>query len=362
MTGRIKELRDYARHQALPFQQEDPGIRNPEVTGLLDKTAPITTEQKALALGFEAVEPKRLLDLPYGDAGCGQSMFRLSHVFYRLNGFEGPGTLAQPRFTPYSQAIVLATQRSADQKPRFWNVSIYGTGVRRPGRPPGGADVPLSLSELQSRSFEAIYTRLGGVETDRTTRFVPNVPTCQARILVHDESGGRYVDVDVLGNRSMTVYAFGVTVFLLIKPQGYEVDPTNEALNEPIVSEIGYEDDLVGARVLPITTNATENTKQRTITVITDETLGETFVPIPPGAKTVQVINHDGPVPAAAWTILFTFNRISGGRPDTGVIDMIPGQSRSPVMQIPNAPAISFDAAPGTPTTQWSLVFEETAQ
>lgn len=359
--SRIKEIREYQRIQALAFQQEDPGIYNPDVSGLLDKSAPITSEEKALALGFEATSPKRLLDLPPGDAGCGESMFRLSHVFYDLSG-PGGGTLAQPRFAPYSNAVALATQRSADQKPRYWHVSIYGIGVRRFERL-GGPLPPLSLSELQSRQFEAIYGALGAVETDITPPFIPSVPTCQARVLVHDESGGRYVDVDVIGTRSMTFYGFGATVFLLIKPDGYEVNPVDASLNEDIDSRgAGVEDDLVGARVLPIATNATQNRDQRTITVITDIANGRTFVPIPPGALTVQVINHDSTVDAAAWDIRFDYNRINPAvRGDLGFIDMIFAQSRSPVMEIPNAPAISFDAAPATPSTQWSLVFEVTA-
>ena len=231
--SRIKEIREQQRVAAMQYQQENPGIYNPEVSGMLDKEAPITSEEKALALGFEATSPKRLLDLPPGDAGCGESMFRLSHVFYSLStGVEG-GPGLDPRYTPYSQAVALATQSSSDQKPRYWHVSIYGTGVRREGIRPG-AGSPLSLSEIQSRAFEAIYTVLAGIPTDRTTRFVPSVPTCQARVLVHDESGGRYVDVDVIGTRSMTFYGFGATVFLLIKPSGYEVDPANESNNEPI--------------------------------------------------------------------------------------------------------------------------------
>ena len=358
--SRIKEIREQQRVAAMQYQQENPGIFNPEVSGMLDKEAPITSEEKALALGFEATSPKRLLDLPPGDAGCGESMFRLSHVFYQMNLAPG-GTPSQPRFAPYSQAIALATQRSSDQKPRYWHVSIYGTGVRRPGGLT--PEEPLSLSEIQSQAFEAIYTEsFGPVLTDRTTRFVPNVPTCQARILVHDESGGRFVDVDVIGTRSMTVYAYGVTVFLLIKPIGYEVDPSNSGNNEPLDSRVGYEDDLVGARVLPIATNATQNRDQRTITVLTDEVLGRTYVPIPPGALTVQVINHDSAADAAVWDVRFTYNRILPGvRGDLGVIDMIPGLSRSPIMEIPNAPAIFFDAAPGIPSSQWSLVFEVSA-
>ena len=129
---RIKEFREYQRLLALQYQQEDPGIRNPQVSGMLDKTTPITSEEKALALGFEATGPKRWLDLPSGDAGCGESMFRLSHTFYRLNDSEVP-LLDRPAFAPYSQAIAITTQRSADQKPRYWHISIYGIGVRRPG-------------------------------------------------------------------------------------------------------------------------------------------------------------------------------------------------------------------------------------
>lgn len=358
---RIKEFREYQRLLALQYQQEDPGIRNPQVSGMLDKTTPITSEEKALALGFEATGPKRWLDLPPGDAGCGESMFRLSHTFYQLNGninpFGLPG-LDRPAFAPYSRAIAIATQRSADQKPRYWHISIYGIGVRRPGsRDPQS---PLSLSELESRKFESIYALTAGTETDLTPRFIPSIPTCQARILVHDESGGRYVDVDVLGTRSMSVYGFGATVFLLIKPIGYEVDPSNTGNNEPLESEIGFEDDLVGARILPVKTNTTQNRSQRTITVITVASGGtRTSVPIPPGALTVQVFNHDSPATAALWSIVFNYNRIAPGiRSDLGFIDMIPGLSRSRVIEIPNAPAIQFGSAPNNPPTQWSIVFE----
>lgn len=352
---RIRELRNMQRRMARAFEQVNPSIYNPDVSGLLDKTHVPTSEEKALALGFEASEPKRLLDLPCGDAGSGQTMFRRSHVFYRL---EGPGLNAfnsRPAFEPYSNAIGLATQRSSDQKPRYWHVSIYGVGVRRPGQGAVGI-LPLSESEVASQAFEAIFGTISG---DLTTRFVPSVPTCQARVLVHDESGGRYFDVDVIGTRSFAVYAFGVTVFLLIKPIGYEVNPSNDALNEPIVSTVMVEDDIVGARVLPIATNVKQNRDLRTITAVTDVGDGVIFVPIPPGSLKVQIINHDDSVEAALWTIDFIYNRATAGtRVDMGKIDMIPGLARTPVLEIPNVPAISFTAPGGTLPTQWSLIFE----
>jgi len=356
----LKEFRELQRRKAMEFQQENPGIRNPFAHGFLDKEAPISSEEKALSLGFEAQGPKRWLDLPYGDAGSGQTMFRRSHVFYALDGPGNNQITSRIPFAPYSRAIGLATQRSSDQTPRYWHVSIYGTGVRRPGSLVG--DEPLSEGDIDSRQFEAIYTALGAVETNITPPFVPSVPTCQARVLVHDESGGRYFDVDVLGTRSFNLYGFGVTVFLLIKENGYEVNTADEEQNRPIISDAGTEDDIVGARIVPIKTNATQNSSIRTITTTADRDLGDTYVPIPPGAKRVQVINHDGAAEAALWEINFAYNRVTAAaRPDVGKIDMIPGLARSPVMEIPNAPAISFSAGPGTPATQWSLAFEVTA-
>jgi len=208
----VGDIRDMERAEASPFNQNGVWLPNPTAEPSFDRHAPIPSDQKARAFGMEPVSPKRLFDLPRGDAGAGQSVYRRIHAFYPMGTASSTGALS----LNYTKALEIATNRSTTKSPRYFHVSIFGFGVRRPGAV-GLSLAPLTIAEAQDRQFEAIYLNTPA-QPDLTPRFIPSVASAQARVMVHDESGQRFFDVDVIGTRSFTVYAFGVTVFLLVKP------------------------------------------------------------------------------------------------------------------------------------------------
>ena len=335
------------------FNRNGVYLPNPTASPTLDRHKPIPSDEKARAFGLEPVSPKRLFDLPAGDAGAGQSVYRRIHAFYG----QGMNHVAR---TNYTKALAIITNRSSTQTARYFHVSIYGFGVRRTGNGVVPFN-PLSIAEAQDRQFEQIY--LDDVaQTPITPRFVPSVLTAQARVMVHDESGQRFYDVDVIGSRSFSVYAWGVSVFLLVKPDGYEVDAQNPEGSEPILSDVGVEDDVVGARVLPIFTNLTENQQNRTITITIDPavSVARRIIPIPPGARRVQIFSNEPDPGAVPWEMDFWTGRAAlGTRPDLGIIDWEPGQAKTSMVEIPNASAIAIRPLdPGARATGFSLVFE----
>ena len=179
--------------------------------------------------------------------------------------------------------------------------------------------------------------------------------------MIHDESGQRFFDVDVIGTRSFSVYAFGVTVFLLVKPPGYEVDEQNPDSLIPIdTAGLGVEDDIVGARIVPIFTNRTENIQNRTIS-ITIDSVDRRIIPIPPGARRVQIFSNEPLPEALPWLVQFWTGRGAfASRPDLGIIDFQPGQSKTAIIEIPNASAISIGTLINPPPvpTGFTLIFE----
>jgi len=358
----IKKVRNLQRATVKALNDPRVYLDNPDIQPAFDRSSPIPSDQKAYALGFEPTSPKRRYQLPVGDTGAGQTVYRRAQLFYSL-GISGIPLFAnRVSGAPYSKSIGIATLRSISNRPTYFHISVYGTGTRRPST--GIPLRPLTETVIESQQFEAIYREVApGIFVDITPRFIPNVPTCQARIMVHDESGQRFFDVDVIGTRSFNVYAWGVTVFLLLKENGQEVDfqnPDSIVLQDG--NDIGVEDDIVGARIVPVIQDKTENIQNRTITVRIDPiTLGvDTVVPIPPGARTVQIISHEPQPDPADWSIRFVYNRISSVvRNDVGTINLNAGQSRSTIIKIPNAPAIAFRPLDDAlPPTAFSLVFE----
>lgn len=358
----IKQMRNAERANVQRFNDNGVYLNNPEAQPSFDKHKPIHSDRKAMAFGMEPISPKRLWQLPYGDAGAGQSVYRRVQVFYPLNNTDDfiPGLGARIAEFPYSEAIGVATNRSSDQKPQYFHVSVYGIGVRRNGRQQPALQ-PLPQNEILQQQFEQIFVAAGGTAIPLTPRFVPSVPSCQARIMVHDESGQRFFDVDVLGNRSFSVYAWGVTVFVLIKRDGFEFDEQNPQENE--VRADGYEDDIIGARIVPIFTNKTESTQNRTIGITIDpsEFVGlPRIIPVPPGARTVQIFSNNPDPAGAGFVAEFLYGRIDPAvRADVGTIDFIAGQSKTGIISIPNAPSIAIRPRDNlAPLTGFSLVFE----
>ena len=363
MTRRlgIGDIRAEERARAKHLNDTQVYLDNPDASPTFSKGRSISSEHKALAFGMEPTSPKALIDLPRGDAGSGQSAYRRIHAFFSLAG-ESPGIVGGTAFT---QALPIITMRSENQRAKYWHVSIYGVGVRRFATV--GPQLPLTDAEILSLQFEEYFVESpAGTAVPISPRFVPSIPSAQARVMVHDESGQRFFDVDVLGNRSFSVYGFGVTVFLLVKTGGYEVDAQNPGANAALDgNSVGVEDDIIGARVLGIFTNRTESVENRTLSIRIDPTnFGgaplERIVPVPPGARRVQIFS-DTPLPGPLWEVEFWYGRgLSGARPDVGIIDFNALQSRTSIIDIPNAPSISFRPLnPAvTPTTVFTLVFE----
>jgi hypothetical protein len=358
-------IRDMQRDEVQKYNDNGVYLPNPSAEPLFDKHKPIPSSNKALAFGMEPTAPKRLYELPRGDAGAGQTVYRRIQAFYELAGPGGPLGPARVSATPYSDALPIITMRSTDQRCRYWHVSIFGTGTRRPAQ--GGAPIaPLAAGTIQNRQLIAYQVEFpAGTFVDISPRYLPSVPTAQARVMVSDESGQRFFDVDVLGSRSFNVYAWGVTVFLLVKPGGYEVDPQNPGANATFTgNSLGVEDDLIGGRVVGIFTNRTESIQNRTLTINIDPAQfgGATrIIPVPPGAKTVQIFSHD-PGPVVSWLAQFWYGGASGvgARPDVGIIDWDPtAPERTAIVQIPNAPSIALTPAnPAVPPRSFSIVFE----
>jgi hypothetical protein len=229
---------------------------------------------------------------------------------------------------------------------------------------------PLSDSEIYTDQLEPISTIPALVPL--TPRFIPAITQLQGRIMVQDESGQRFYDVDIMGNRSLDVYAWGVTAFILapanaefVPAQGaYEVNRGSDG-GLPQASLSGLvEDSMIGVRIVPIVINSTQNTENRTITLVTDGTTA-VRVPMPPGSRKVQVICHEPPAVAFAYRIDFDAGNDGTfvGRSDMGILNLNAAQSRSDVVLIPNSSQIIFSPlGPPVPTAGWSLIFEVEAQ
>lgn len=353
----IGEIRDAQRLASAQFQDPRVMLPNPTARAPFDRTRPLDRRLKNEALGFTA-SPEKMIDLPVGDAGAGKSIYRRGHFFSRLDN-PVTGIVAG---NPMDKAIGMATYRSSDCRPRFWHVSFFGIGVQRSANAiPVG---PLSDSELLSRQLLPVTTG-----PSSTSPFIPAITQLQGRIMVFDESGQRFVDVDIVGNRSLNVYAWGVTAFIL-GPENFGTDQSMYQVNPGSggglpQQELGglVEDSMIGIRIVPVSINVTENPSNRTITVVTGDAF-DTFVPIPPGASRVQVICHENAAAAASYRITFDAGDDGTfiGRPELGVIDMNPGESKSNVVLIPNAAQIRFEPTPGRPDSGWSLIFTVESQ
>src|SRR5690606_33247184 len=135
-----------------------------------------------------------------------------------------------------------------------------------------------------------------------------------------------FYDVDILGNRSFDFYAWGVTAFVLGPSTMYEVNRGTGG-NLPLTPLRGLvEDSIIGVRIVPIVINSTQNTENRTITVVTNN-IANTRVPIPPGTRKLQVICHEPAAVAATYTINFDAGNdgLFVGNSNLGFIDINAG-------------------------------------
>ena len=360
----IRQVRDLERARVAHLQNPHVMLPNPSAEAPFDRTEPLDRIAKNQALGFQ-IQPDRLIDLPPGDAGAGESVYRRSHFFARLDNPANNIVAGNPM----DKAIGMATYVSSDCRPRFWHVSFFGIAVQRTVN--NVPVQPLTDNEILSQQLEPIVT--GAV--DVTPDFIPAITTLQARVMVFDESGQRFYDVDIMGNRSLDVYAWGVTAFVL-GPANLQEPPLNpdQAVYEvnrgtggnlpqnPLAGLV--EDALIGVRIVPIVINSTQNTENRTITLITND-VDDTRVPIPPGTRKVQVISHESAAVAATYLIRFDAGEDGTfvGSSNMGIININPGESKSDVILVPNSAQIIFEPLGGAPAVAgWSIVFTVESQ
>lgn len=357
----IREVRDLERASVAHFQDPRVMLPNPQTDAPFDRTEPQDRIAKNQAFGFQVL-PERLIDLPPGDAGAGKSMYRRSHFFARLDNPANNIVAGNP----FDKAIGMATYVSSDCRPRFWHVSFFGIGIQRVAN----RIAVEPLTDNQILSDQLLPTITGAVASPD---FIPAITQLQGRVMVHDESGQRFYDVDILGNRSLDVYAWGVTAFVLgpanidaVPGQAmYEVNRNNGGAAIPQQAFEGLvEDAIIGVRIVPIVINSTQNPENRTITVITNDA-DETRVPIPPGTRKVQIISHEPAPVAAAYTIRFDSGDDGTfiGSANQGRIDLNAGESKTDIILVPNSSQIVFTPAVGAPAAAgWSLIFTVESQ
>ena len=356
----ISQVRNLERANTLALRDPRVYLPNPDTDAPFDRSRPQSREARAEAFGFQQ-QPDRLIDLPPGDAGAGQSMYRRTHMFSRL---DNPAT-SSVGGNPMDKAIGMATYRSSDCRPRFWHISFFGIGIQRVGN--AVALQPLSSSEILSQQL--LPTVTGAVSS---ADYIPAITQLKGRVMVFDESGQRFYDVDIMGNRSLDVYAWGVTAFILApgnfgsvpEQSAYEVNRGSGG-GLPQTGLAGLvEDSLIGVRIVPIAVNSTQNSENRTITVITNN-VDVTRVPIPPGTRKVQVISHEAA--AIAGTYLITFDAGTdgtfAGSSTLGILNINAGESKSDQVLVPNSAQLLFTPPGGLAASHgWSIIFTVESQ
>lgn len=344
----ISEHRD--GHRAEVRQKNIPNceIPNPSPASF-DRMRP--QADKVVALGLAPNYPASFRDLKKGDTGAGSSVFRRTEIYQLLSGSGGAVRVAE---TPYNRAIGLATMGSTDCRPRYYHVSLFGTGLVLPRVAPTPPD-PISFVETFTAGIPPSFAPIAA------SLMVPLVSTTKFRVLIQDESGGRYFDVDVIGTRSFNMYAFSVTVFVLVKDIGFEIDRQVD----PVPLGPGMtEQAIVGSRIIPLRRNDTKNTDTRTIGV-DHPGAGTSFnVPIPPGSRKVQIYSVDGVGPLAVYGFSFRTGSVVSvdlSNTSVGTISFNPGQSKTSIIDIPNANVIQITSAPGAAAALFNFAFEVTS-
>lgn len=324
---------------------------DPQAMPMVDRGAPTSSYEKAVRLGFQP-QPRQWGKLVRGDAGMGQTAFRRVQLFAQLAAVGG--NVAD---IPFTRAIPIATQTSSDTRLRNWHVSVFGVGVTSSV---GVARGPLAANTiLQNGGFWGNFG-LGLSGTASTTPYVPQITSFKARAMIHDESGQRYFDFDVIGSRSFDIAAYSVTIFVLVPDTGFEVD----AQNPSATTATGIlQDALVGARVVtaPFEPLAREIQQTQTISMAVGGAVGR--MPIPPGARSVQIYAQSA---AAAADIAYdiTFEAVSVTDVDPSLANINMGSIilnaatfRSEVIDVPNAQSIAWRASGGANANSFIATF-----
>lgn len=309
------------------------------------QAVPRPPEDCDIPFGFSE-RPYNINDIAPGDAAAGLSRYRRGKFFTQLATIDSEGApVVSAAELVWNRAIGIATDRSSDMRPRFFHVSFFGNGVIR--EVPFGSTVsPLSPAEIQSASNAG-----------------PSISLLRGRVLIQDESGGRFFDVDTMGTRSFSIYAFAVTVFILL-PQapdgtqlGQEVDQQDPG--QTLIGTPGtVEDAYCSARVIPVFQNATQivDNITRTVQVPAD---GTNFIEIPPGTTRVQIrSSFDRTAVPADYSIGFSIAPTLTAANAMGQIFMIPGTVETDTIEVPNSKFIVFIDSPLEPLERnWIVTF-----
>lgn len=323
---------------------------DPNAMPMVDRGVPTSAYEKSVRLGFQP-QPSSLLNVARGDGATGQTQFRRTQIFARMDDPVSVNVAG----VPFNRAIGLATQRSSDNRPRIWHVSLFGVGRYRFNNVT--PQNPLPEADILGDGF---IGATGGGLGSSAAPYIPRIMNFKARAMIHDESGQRFYDFDVLGTRSFDIFAYAVTIFLLVPDGGYEVNPQNPDGNPASLGLV--QDAIVGGRVVPVTFESSNRRNQRTETVAITSAGGGTTtqIPIPPGARTVQVINL-GRTPASNdYTIDFDAGAPLGSAvaSSLGAIILNAATFRTEVpIEIPNATAIRFTEGAAAASTGFSLIF-----
>ncbi len=270
-----------------------------------------------------------LIDRPLGDAGAGLPALRTSQFFWQVH----PAGAVLPN--PILDPIVLVQARSYDRRIRLWHVGISGRDVVSDA---GGGATPASFTSITAGLQDGALA----------------ATAMKARIEIQDQSGRRFQDIDVLGNRMFEVYGWAVKVYAMISATGYEVSqvtPQNNAVIGGIVSN-----SIFGASISPIVVNGTQvpDRVTRFVNVLNNTAQ---LVPTPPGASTVQ-IHSTTLVPPGGLLLQFDTGAPLGtaALSSLGAITFAAGAASTTVLEIPNALAISLGGG-GQPAGSFTFVY-----
>ncbi len=331
-------------------------LRNPNHRPPIDRGAPISSNDKAVRLGFQP-QPRSLGFMTRGDAAMGDTIFRRTQIFAQLAPLGG--NISE---TTFNNAIAIATQRTSDQRPRLWHVSVFGIGSVLSAAVPRG---PLTSTQLINNG--GFWPNFGSIAPAASTQpYVPQITTFKARAMIHDESGQRFFDFDVIGTRSFDVAAYAVTIFILLPSNGLELQQLNpnaaQSSGVPASFDGLLQDAIVGARVVPAPFEPLPRDIKQTQTISLSFAQAASRMPIPPGAKTVQLYSQGRLATDLLYSIDFDAASVidtdpSAAVPLMGPIVIDPATFRSDVIDVPNASSITWRGQVGTTENSFIAVF-----
>ena len=331
-------------------------LRNPNHRAPIDRGAPISSNDKAVRLGFQP-QPRSIGFMTRGDSVMGDTVFRRTQIFAQLAPLGG--NIAR---TTFNNAIALATQRTSDQRPRLWHVSVFGIGSVLSVQVPRG---PLTAAQLINDG--GFWPNFGALDPAASTQpYVPQITTFKARAMIHDESGQRFFDFDVIGTRSFDVAAYAVTIFILLPTNGLELQQLNpnapQSSGVPASFDGLVQDAIVGARVVPAPFEPLPRDIKQTQTISLSIAQAASRMPIPPGAKTVQLYSQGRLATDLLYDIDFDAASVidtdpSAAFPEMGPIVIDAVTFRSDVIDVPNASSITWRGQVGTTANSFIAVF-----